>query len=255
MKNMLALAVVAVVAAAADAQSCRYVGTPVHQATYSTHVGYQYSTTYVPKKEVVVHDYGVAFPVLVPAFQYQFQPACSCPQPAQAAQGHVPGTPAVIPAAGLPTTPLAAAAPAPQAGIGQDHLKQLASLLLAEMRRQEEAVGFQDDGPPPAIDPLGAGVGHFPQRPIQPPPAQPGASAAAGLNAMATHCAVCHSGPSSKGGFVLFTGPGQFNQQADRQAILDSVLGQHGKSVMPPAGRPPMPQADRDAIVRFMTGQ
>lgn len=59
------------------------------------------------------------------------------------------------------------------------------------------------------------------------------------------HCASCHTGPSSKGGFVIFDAPGQFSASFDSAAAVDAI--KDGR--MPPANKPRLSNEDFRTIV------
>lgn len=253
----VAIAAVAVLCGSVGAQTC---GTTAVGHSHTPLL--QYTTTFVPKKHVivkeVVNEIPVAIPVLVPAFQYQYSPPCCTPQvhaPAQAVvqqgqgqqvvqQGHQPS------------------------GIGQlspAQIKDIARQILAEIKREEEASG-PDAGPPPIA---GAewqtqveqeqGSGHW-ASPQTPPPApahsQGQASAPGGPQIGQTgpddpkvllfnHCAACHTGPSSRGRFVIYSAPGQINAAFDRGQAANSI--RNGQ--MPHPSRPDLKMTPQQSAI------
>jgi mono/diheme cytochrome c family protein len=58
------------------------------------------------------------------------------------------------------------------------------------------------------------------------------------------HCASCHTGAKSKGGLVIFAGPGVLDAHADLFQLWDAAESK----TMPPNPRPKVPQADLDAL-------
>lgn len=251
---------------AALGQSC---GVPVHHGR-PVRIGpsvvlpsqYQYSTTFVPKKEVIVkeiiNEVPVAFPVLVPAFQYQYVPPCCTP--AVGAPAH--GAPVAAPPGGQP---VATPSPAPAGGganlgqLDQAQIRALAQLILAELKKEQDASG-PDAGPPAILDPSAPGVGTYPGTP-QPPagtlpapaPAQPIGSNPnlAGLTVLQNKCAMCHTGAGSKGRFQMFAAPGQL-ANFDRARAWDSIR----ENQMPHPSRPDlrMTDAEKDIARRFLLG-
>ena len=198
---LCALAGLATFAGVASAQNCRpgVNGTkcqpvqvqPVHRGTaiYTYPTTYQYPTHEVVVKEVITPvAVPVAVPVLIPAYQYTYVPAC---QPAAVA--------------GVPQVPQPSAMPG---NVDQEKLKQLARELLAEMQKQQG--GGVDDGPPVAID-------------VGSPSVPPGQQAQTHVQVLTARCASCHTGPTSKGGVVLFNSPGVLNPQADKQRAIRAV--------------------------------
>lgn len=259
-----ALLGVLVAGGAALGQSC---GVPVHHGR-PVRIGpsvvlpshYQYSTTFVPKKEVIVkeviNEIPVAFPVLVPAFQYQYVPPCCTP--AAGAPAH--GAAAAAPPGGQPVATPPPAAPG-GAGVGQldqTQIRALAQLILAELKREQEAAG-PDAGPPAVLDPSAPGVGTYPgtQPPagtLPPPdPSQPvvGSPNLAGLTVLQNKCAACHTGPGSKGRFQMFSAPGQL-VNFDRSRAWDSIR----ENQMPHPSRPDLKMTDpeKDIARRFLLG-
>ena len=91
----------------------------------------------------------VPVPVIVPAFQYQYAPACAVAAPTYAG----------YPISGHPAIPQQA-----PLGNGQDKIRELAKALLEEIARQHQPGG--DSGPPMAVMP--SQMNSYPQ--IQPTP-------------------------------------------------------------------------------------
>lgn len=230
------------------AQSCGTV-TVGHPVRIGLPSHYQYSTTFHPKKEVIVkeviNEVPVAFPVLVPSFQYQYVPPCCTPTAGQ------PVAAAPVGAHPVATPPAQHA----QAGIGQldqNQIRALARLILAELKKEQEDAG-PDAGPPAVID-AGPGVGVYPGDQTVPVPAQPvvGNPNLAGLTLLHNKCAACHTGTTSKGRFMIFNSPGQLAPNFDRHAAAESIrVGQ-----MPHPSRPDlkMTSAEKTLVRQFLLG-
>lgn len=139
----------------------------------------------------------------------------------------------------------------PGAAPNNDKLRELAKLLLEEMRRQDAADasaanGGQDPGPPMAITPGGpvggpppvGGPEGFPAPTVgaappvvtggRPNPSSPFAQPA--INALAKNCMSCHTGPGSKGNTVIFSQLNLLNPEAPFKTMLREI--QQGR--MPP---------------------
>jgi hypothetical protein len=200
-----------------------------------------------------------AYPVLVPAFQFQYVPQAYATIPVVPVAGYPVATPIVQPVGygappvnGIGHTPLtyqqqAMAAAAASGQYGQpngngnggngngyglnnkDKIRELAKALLEEMNRMSND-GPVDSGPPvvPGTQPQYPQV---PQQPVGqnsffPPPQQPQPNANLtrfAIAAMQRTCAQCHTGVGSKGDMVLFTQPGLINQQANWKKIKEEV--------------------------------
>lgn len=228
-----------------------------------------YSTPHVVTKQVAVaHEVitpvaiPVALPVVVPAYTYQYVPpvtvAAAAPvYPGGAAPAYgtnpygQPGT--AMPQYGMPQQQTQYNGPYQQqptqpnpvlpnvGGQNNDKLRELAKLLLEEMRRQDAADQNGDQGPPMAVYP-GGNVGTPPaQPPFGGPPAQPQPGlggrpnpqsqlAQPAINALARTCMSCHTGPGSKGGAVIFSQQNVLNPDAPFRTMLGEI--QSGR--MPP---------------------
>lgn len=238
----------------------------------------------------------VALPVIVPAFTYQYVPPV-----VQAGTPYYPGAPApavgqpypVYPGGapagpGTPTygqpvygqppvqyhgpyqQPVAQPQPTLPGGDGNAKLRELAKLLLEEMRRQDAAdAGGQDDGPPMAVYPGaqapvtppvtppvggppvgGPPVGGPPNLGGRPNPASPFAQPA--INALAKNCMNCHTGPGSKGEVVIFSQLNQLNPDAPFKTMLREV--QQGR--MPPRqSNFALTQQEYQAVVAWLEGR
>jgi hypothetical protein len=187
----------------------------------------------------------LAYPVLVPAFQFQYVP--------QAYAATVP----VIPVAGYPVAaplvqPVISTANYGQANYGQanygqanygqanygqanygqqqqpyqqqqnlglnnnEKIRELAKAIIEEMSKIQDSNG--DFGPPSV-------PGTQPQP--QPQPQQRSYNqqqlSQFTVSAMARTCAVCHTGIGAKGDMIIFTQPGLINQQANWKKIKEEV--------------------------------
>ncbi len=238
-----------------------------------------YHNPVVVHKEVFAHEIitpvaiPVAVPVVVPAFTYQYVPPCASAMPQVGYPGG--GMPAVagqggynqgyqMPNQGMPQAPqyngpYQQPAQAPQPVLpgvgGNDKLKELAKLLLEEMRRQDAQEG--DDGPPMAVTP-----GNFQPAPVgspapfgQPgvPPATSGGRpnpqsqfAQPAINALARNCAACHTGQGSKGELAIFTQPNVLNPDAPFGTMLKEV--ESGR--MPPKQSNYRPTQDEFQVIQ-----
>lgn len=176
-------------------------------------VTYQYPTTYqYPVHQVVVRENiivkevvtPVAVPVLIPAYQFQYVAPCAAPAVA------VPQmTPVATPGVQHNNVAMYPMSHGPLSSVGagndKDRIRELAKALLAEMNK-EVGSGEFDNGPPTAVD------------------FSPGAPQQFGpLAILENRCAKCHTGAESKSGIMIFTAPGYFNPQVDRQRLLDAV--------------------------------
>lgn len=270
MRSIIALSCAAflfLAASPAFAQSCGSRGVIVNSSPV------YHNPVVVVKKEVVAHEVvtpiavPVALPVVVPAFTYQYVPPCNAVAPPVAFPGvGTPGIPGYGHGYQMPTAGGYGAPPAapqyngpyqqpPQApqpvlpGQGKDSIKELARLLLEEMRRQDAGPAAPgDDGPPMAVYPGGntppvgntppANGGAFPPPTVptpasnttggRPNPQSPFAQAA--INALARNCASCHTGPGSKGDTVIFS---QLNV-LDPNAPFRTMLNEINSGRMPP---------------------
>ncbi len=199
-------------------------------------------------KEVPVAVPVLAYPVLVPAFQFQYVPQAYAPTvPVVPVTGYPVATPVVQPVVstgygapvvnGIGQTPLtyqqqAMATYQQQYGNGngngyglnnKDKIRELARALLEEMNRMAEN-GPADSGPP-------AVPGTYQQQPVGqnnffPPPQQPQPNAQLAqfaLAAMHRTCSQCHTGIGSKGDMTIFTQPGLVNQQANWRRVKEEV--------------------------------
>lgn len=166
----------------------------------------------------------VAVPVVVPAFTYQYVP----PVGFQAGMGHytyggqptMPGMPQYHGPYQQPAQPQPSF---PGAFNSNDKLRELAKLLLEEMRRQDAAAANGDDGPPMAVYP-NPNVGTNPQPPAnfgRPNPQSPLAQPS--VNALARNCMQCHTGPGSKGDVIIFSQHNLLNPDAPFKSMLTEV--------------------------------
>lgn len=165
----------------------------------------------------------IAVPVVVPAFTYQYVP------PVGFAPGHgyntaygqptMPGMPVYNGPYQQPQPPQQSF---PGASNNNDKLRELAKLLLEEMRRQDGTVGgAEDDGPPMAIYPT-PNFGNNNQVNNGRPSAT-STFAQPSINAMARNCMACHTGPGSKGGVIIFSQHNLLNPEAPFKLMLQEV--------------------------------
>lgn len=201
---------------------------------------------------VAVTPVAVAVPVLVPAFQFQYAPPCAVPVPVgyTGQPGIVPGSygqPVVNQGMGYAQQPPGYSPgynPQPQQGYGpppvaqqpapivnnQDKIRELARALLEEMQRQQPG----DDGPPavpgantpPNPGDIPPGVPSKTGNPPGLPTAStisPEQAAPIAIAALQQNCASCHTGPSSKGEFVMFAQPGLFSQNVPWRSIIREI--------------------------------
>lgn len=214
-----------------------------------------YTPCYTPVvREVVTEVVPVlAYPVLVPAFQFQYVPPTTLPTiPVVPVTGYPVATPIIQPA--IPTAygqpppqPVYPQQPIPQMPYGQpaypqygqptvpqqnlglnnkDKIRELARALLEEMNRMAES-GPVDSGPPvvPGTQPYQPQPQQTfqpPQQPQQPPPQQPNLAQFA-VSAMSRTCAQCHTGVGSKGDMIIFNQPGLLNQSTNWKKIKDEI--------------------------------
>jgi hypothetical protein len=219
---------------------------------------------YPIKKEIVFVPEIVpvlAYPVLVPAFQFQYVPQAYAPV-AQVVPvtGYPVATPIIQPVAPYGQPPMGYGQSNGQPygqpngqpygqpngnGYGlnnKDKIRELAKALLEEMSKMSEN-GPVDSGPPvvPGTQP----VSQVPfQQPQQPNLAQ------FSVAAMGRTCAQCHTGVGSKGDMIIFNQPGLLNQQANWKKIKDEVLS--GR--MPPKDvHFQLSTQERQSIVQWLT--
>lgn len=181
----------------------------------------------VAVREVVAVQEVFAFPVLIPAYQFQYAP------PAIAVQG--------IPAATYPTIqqpyaygqpqqftqpqpyygqPQQFAQPQQFGGLNKDKIKELAQALIEEMNRQLEGGDNQ-----PSVPQSNA-------NPTQPPTLGVNVKALQyqALTAMSRNCSACHTGIGSKKGQIIFSQPGFFNPVVNLTKLKEEVINDR----MPP---------------------
>lgn len=122
----------------------------------------------------------------------------------------------------------------------QDSIRQLAKALLDEMARQS-SVNPNDQGPPMAQPPIGTPPVGPP--PVGPPPVgtpvpvktgnppglpqapiiSPDAAAPYAIAALQQNCSACHTGPASKGEFIIFAQPGLFSPGLSWRTIIREI--------------------------------
>lgn len=218
------------------------------------------STPVIVSKHVeIAHEvitpviYPVAVPVIVPAFTYQYVPPVSVSQ----AMPVYPGSPSVghsspYGSAGGYSGPYQQYAPPQPAlpGVGNnDKLKELARLLLEEMRRQENP---DDGGPPMALYPNNQPPVAAPQQNIGLRPNPQSQFAQPAINALARSCMACHTGPGSKGEVVIFSQQNILNPDAPFNTMLREV----SQGRMPPrSSNHTLTQQEFQAISAWLEGR
>jgi hypothetical protein len=165
----------------------------------------------------------VAVPIVVPAFTYQYVPPVGV-QPgfgyhSYGGQPTMPGMPQYHGPYQQPAQPQPSF---PGAFNSNDKLRELAKLLLEEMRRQDAAANGEDDGPPMAIYPAPTNTGN-PQPPLASRPNPRSPLAQPSINALARNCMSCHTGPGSKGDVVIFNQHNVLNPDAPFKSMLSEV--------------------------------
>jgi hypothetical protein len=213
-----------------------------------------------------------AYPVLVPAFQFQYVP----PTTIAAAVPVVPvsGYPVATPI-GQPVQPALPYGQPPaygqpgygQPGYGQpaygqppqqlaqlnnkEKIRELAKALIEEMNKM--AAGGDDDGPPqvPGTQPpqQQPPLSQPPQQqpPLSQPPQQQLAQIAMG--ALQRTCYTCHTGVGSKSDFQIFSQPGTFNQTVNWRKVREEVKSKR----MPPKDHQfQLTQQERDAVLKWL---
>ena len=198
-----------------------YVSSPCYTPVYET----------VVVKEIVPV---LAYPVLVPAFQFQYVPqAYAATAPVVPVTGYPVASPIIQPtyptygqpAYGQPTYPTYGQ---PSVNYNQqqqqqnfgvsnkDKIRELAKALLEEMSRMSEENNNGGDNGPPAVP------NNFsqPSQPSQPSQQQLSQSA---ISSMGRTCAQCHTGVGSKGNMVLFTQPGLLSQNINWRRVKEEV--------------------------------
>lgn len=198
-----------------------------------------YTPCYTPVVETVVVPV-LAYPVLVPAFQFQYVPQTIVPTvPVVPVTGYPVASPIVQPV--VPTAygqpPIAYGQPPvgyqptyggpqyqqpyqqPQQNLGlnnKDKIRELAKALLEEMNRMADN-GPVDSGPPVV-------PGTQPFQPFQQPQQPQQSLQQASLTAMSRVCAQCHTGVGAKGDMMIFTQPGMVNPQVNWRKIKGEIL-------------------------------
>lgn len=176
-------------------QSCNVIrqgpiySAPIHHAAPAYHV------PNVIKQDIVIKE----VPVLVPVYQFQYQPAyCIEQQQVQQPNNYGSGPPVV------------------NFGNDSERIKELAKALIQEMQAQQN----NDQGPPVVND------GNSPNSPNHQipgnniPPAQIQAVAIAALQ---RNCASCHTGVGSKGDTIIFSQPGVLDPNAPWKIIKREI--------------------------------
>jgi hypothetical protein len=233
-------------------------------------------------KDVIVKEVPIAVPVLVPAFQFQYQPPCYAPPiavpPPVAGYGAGYGQ---QPQYG--NNPNAYGNGPPAANYGQppsaipndkDKIRELAKALLEEIQRQSN-----DDGGPPVVNggapagnpPAGQPTGNPPGVPTGTPPGVPPGvptgnptgnppgvpkgmtaeqAAPLAIAALQRNCASCHTGMGSKGDTIIFSQPGVLDPNAPWRAMKREI--ESGR--MPPKQSQFRPTPDELQALRIWLG-
>ena len=254
--------------------------------------GHVFSCNHCCETPVIVEDIVevpvFAFPVLVPAYQFQYVPPAYAPAAFPVAGGGYP----VVQSGGYGATYGQfgqygqygqssygqygqATYGQPQANYGaygqspyaanqslnlnnRDRIRELARALLEEMSKAENGNGNGNDTGPPAVP--GTQSYQPPQNPYQPPyqPQPPYQSQQpppqqlqqVAFSAMARTCARCHTGVGSKHDMVIFTQPGLLNQHANWRKIRDEVAS--GRTPPPKEMHFQLAPQERQAIVQWL---
>jgi hypothetical protein len=134
----------------------------------------------------------IFYPILVPAYQFQYVAPCVTQQTIIGGQPNLSNAPM----SALPNQ--------------NDKIKELAKALLEEMNRQSDNIN--DDGPPMAQGPY-VGQVQFTNNNLT----------NVGLIALAKNCSSCHTGIGSKGEFIMFSQPGVLNPNVSWEKIREAV--------------------------------
>lgn len=195
--------------------------------------------------EVPVVAVATAYPVLVPAFQFQYVPQTLATTVPVVSGGYPVAAPMQYPYAqpvasyGQPYQHQQPQYQQQPQGYGyglnnKDKIRELAKALLEEMNRISEN---GDDGPP--------SIYNQPQQPPQQPD-----YAQISVNAIARTCSQCHTGVGSKADIILFTQPGIINQNANWKKVKDEIVGRR----MPPKDvHFQLTEQERSTIIQWLT--
>jgi len=178
----------------------------------------------------------VAYPVLVPAFQFQYVPQTLATTVPVVSGGYPVAAPMQYPYAQQQPMVSYGQPQHQQQGFGlnnKDKIRELAKALLEEMNKISEN---GDDGPP-----LVAGQQYQYQQPDL---------AQLSVNAMARTCSQCHTGIGSKADIILFTQPGLVNQNSNWKKIKDELVSRR----MPPKDvHFQLTEQERSTIIQWLT--
>lgn len=221
---------------------CGFVNSHCHSVPIKRNVFVQ--------KEILIQEVPVAYPVLVPAYQYQYSPPpyASIVNPPVMNPYSVPTVQQQGMPYGMPHNPY---------NIQQqndDTLRRLAQLLLKEMEKvaQEQEI---EEGPPAVTGPWASSNPQHtapPNNPFnipQPTPQQmdPQLQLKA-VNAFARNCSACHTGVGSKGDEIIFMQPGILNSNASWGQVKRKIAS----GQMPPRDSQFRPtSAEFDAMIKF----
>lgn len=153
-----------------------------------------------------VKEVAIVFPLLIPAFQFQYQsPIALLPQvPTRYPIPATTGYPIPTPQGYLPS------GNSPVSQNNNDKIKELAKALLEEMHKQA------DDGLPVAMTNVSFSAKSEVKSNIQ-------EIARTAVYAMSKNCAACHTGVGAKGEMILFNQPGLVNVDASWGSIKREV--------------------------------
>lgn len=211
-------------------------------------------------KEVIVKEVPIAVPVLVPAFQFQYQPPCYAPAcavpPPVAGYGQPHGNNSAAYGNGPPMVNYGQPQQPSSIPSDKDKIRELAKALLEEIQRQSN-----DDGGPPAVSGdqgQGTPPGVPPGLPSTPPGVPPGVpsgmtaqqAAPLAIAGLQRNCASCHTGIGSKGDTIIFTQPGVLDPNAPWSAMKRAIESGH----MPPKQSQFRPTPEEIQALRIWLG-
>jgi hypothetical protein len=175
---------------------------------------FQYVPTTYAVPTVPVTGYPQAYPVVPQAPGYGYQPQYGMPQGYPQVQGQYGQY-------GMQQPQGFGANPQQQFNLSRkDQIRELAKALIEEMNKMADGQG--DNGPPPV-------QGQQPpqtQAPGQPDPQLTQFV----LGSLNRTCAQCHTGVGAKKGFQIFTQPGHLNQNVNWKRVKEELVAEH----MPP---------------------
>jgi hypothetical protein len=205
--------------------SCAPSYAPVYHPPVYTQPVYHAPVETIVVREVIVPVFTPLAVVVDPRLSYHYtgfnSVALSPYAPQQQFGGQFGGF-------GAQQQPLAQPAPAPAAQTNENLDTFIDAVDKRRLQRQR-GYAVEPPGPPPV-------PGFSPQRDIVPK--------VSALQVLSTHCAECHTGPRSKGSFVIFDTPGKlaagFNQRKAWKWVDDGL--------MPPRERARLKKAEIAAL-------